>query len=497
MKLSIQILFSSLKGLNLKPHIRNAPRAELTLSSAGFSPAPNRICISEKGPDVVCRHGDDYFVIRGCGRERALDLLQSVFDAFNEWEGRAIDLILGSEWVELLKSFHPFVSKPLVLFDENLSVAAMTPQYSLGSVNDEWDYLMTFGVSSAATYQAGRANPTLVDSLERENGLFMQRSAADPSTTFLTASVLSNSTLYYYLSSLSIGEPFSDSEVQLIRFLSQLITKHLPLSREVPDLPPSELVNQGSGHIFEECLKGYCSKEVLSRQLSYLGWEVNDLYTVYGIIYTGSNTDEQLQTARHAFISSSTIPCVLLNQMLVFILNDSKPENPSSLEKLRFLSRRFHGFILSSLQVHSIFDTRYGFLQLQFMRNYIDYQQMEFDFYPYALDYILLSADLTNLLRACHPGIVNLFFHEKESKRVFLEALAAYLSTERSITEAARFLKIHKNTLSYRVNRALEISGIDVNSHYDREYAKLSLRLFLLSTSSPRFTQMPVPEDPR
>ena len=78
-----------------------------------------------------------------------------------------------------------------------------------------------------------------------------------------------------------------------------------------------------------------------------------------------------------------------------------------------------------------------------------------------------------------------------------MEALAAYLSTERSITEAARFLKIHKNTLSYRVNRALEISGIDVNSHYDREYAKLSLRLFLLSTSSPRFTQMPVPEDPR
>ena len=242
-------------------------------------------------------------------------------------------------------------------------------------------------------------------------------------------------------------------------------------------------------------MNGYCSKEILSRQVSYLGWDLNDLYTVYGILYTGPNTDEQLQMARHAFISSSTIPCVLLDHMLVFILNDSRPDHSSSLEKIRFLSRRFHGFILSSLQIHSFFDTRYGFLQLQFMKDRIDYQRMEFRFYPYALDYLLLSSDLTNLLRACHPGIVNLYFQEKQSKRVFLEALAAYLSTERSVNEAARFLKIHRNTLSYRVNRALEISGIDVNSHYDREYAKLSLRLFLISTSSPRFWQMPETDD--
>lgn len=491
MKLSMHIVSCSLKNLDLENHIRSSPRGELTLASAGFSPAPNRIFISESDHNAVCRHGNDYFVIHGCSRDLALELLQNIFDAFNDWESLAVDLILRSEWVKLLNSVSTFINKPLVLFDENLSVAAMSPQYSLGSVNDEWDYLMTFGVSSAATYQAGRANPNLVDSLERENGLFLQRSTEDPSTTFLTASVLSNNTLYYYLSSLAIDTSFSDSEVQLIRFLSQLIAKHLPLNRDVQKLPFSELINQGAGHIFEDCLRGYFSKDVLSRQLSYLGWDVSDLYTVYGIIYTGSNTDEQLQTARHAFVSSSTLPCVLIDHMLVFILNDSKPDNSSSLEKLRFLSRRFHGFIVSSLQFHSVFDTCYGLRQLQFMRDRIDYQQMEFNFYPYALDYILLSSDLTNLLRACHPGIVNLFFHEKESKRVFLEALAAYLSTERSITEASRFLQIHKNTLSYRVNRAMEISGIDVNSHYDREYAKLSLRLFLLSTSSPRFWQMP------
>lgn len=495
MKLSMHIVSSSLSGLDLESHIWSAPRSELTLMSAGFSPAPNRICITEDGRDAVCRHEKDYFVLRECGRDRALDLLQNVFDRFNEWESFAVDLILNSDWIGLLRSVTPFIRKPLVLFDENLSVAAMSPQYPFGSVNDEWDYLLSFGVSSASTYQAGRANPNLVDSLERENGLFMQNAADDPSTTFLTASVLSGNTLYYYLSSLSIDETFSDSEVQLIRYLSQLIAKHLPLNREVSPVPPTDLINQGSGHIFEEFLNGYCSKEILSRQVSYLGWDLNDLYTVYGILYTGPNTDEQLQMARHAFISSSTIPCVLLDHMLVFILNDSRPDHSSSLEKIRFLSRRFHGFILSSLQVHSFFDTRYGFLQLQFMKDRIDYQRMEFRFYPYALDYLLLSSDLTNLLRACHPGIVNLYFQEKESKRVFLEALAAYLSTERSVNEAARFLKIHRNTLSYRVNRALEISGIDVNSHYDREYAKLSLRLFLISTSSPRFWQMPVSDN--
>jgi PucR family transcriptional regulator, purine catabolism regulatory protein len=56
-----------------------------------------------------------------------------------------------------------------------------------------------------------------------------------------------------------------------------------------------------------------------------------------------------------------------------------------------------------------------------------------------------------------------------------IPTLRAYLSSGGSLAEAAAILGVHRNTLSYRINRIVELSGRDLNSAHDRLLLRVSL----------------------
>lgn len=56
-----------------------------------------------------------------------------------------------------------------------------------------------------------------------------------------------------------------------------------------------------------------------------------------------------------------------------------------------------------------------------------------------------------------------------------IATLEAYLSSGGSLAEAAAALSVHRNTLSYRVNRISELSGRDLNSPRDRLVMRVAL----------------------
>ena len=49
-----------------------------------------------------------------------------------------------------------------------------------------------------------------------------------------------------------------------------------------------------------------------------------------------------------------------------------------------------------------------------------------------------------------------------------------YLRNERSLQETSRLLGIHKNTVSYRVQNVLELTRLNIDDRYDREYALIT-----------------------
>jgi sugar diacid utilization regulator len=76
-----------------------------------------------------------------------------------------------------------------------------------------------------------------------------------------------------------------------------------------------------------------------------------------------------------------------------------------------------------------------------------------------------------------HPALEILGEKSGESAADLYETLRQYLFHERNNNKTAKALKIHRNTLSYRLLQIKELTGIDLDNAAERHFALLSFLL--------------------
>jgi purine catabolism regulator len=69
----------------------------------------------------------------------------------------------------------------------------------------------------------------------------------------------------------------------------------------------------------------------------------------------------------------------------------------------------------------------------------------------------------------------NLEEYDERRGTDLIETLRAYLASGGSVAESAAILSVHRNTLSYRINRIAELSGRDLNNPHDRLLLRVAL----------------------
>ncbi|MCD8076709.1 MAG: helix-turn-helix domain-containing protein [Lachnospiraceae bacterium] len=88
----------------------------------------------------------------------------------------------------------------------------------------------------------------------------------------------------------------------------------------------------------------------------------------------------------------------------------------------------------------------------------------------YAVSYpISLCEKEMDIRLLCLPEIWKLYQHDKEERDVLTESLYSYLICERSISKAAKDLNVHKSTLGYRLHKAEDIVGLDIENPGTRQ----------------------------
>ncbi|MFE6616127.1 PucR family transcriptional regulator [Amycolatopsis sp. NPDC057786] len=93
---------------------------------------------------------------------------------------------------------------------------------------------------------------------------------------------------------------------------------------------------------------------------------------------------------------------------------------------------------------------------------------------------VLLSevlAFLSEQPRIRDPRLTDLIAHDAEHGGILVPAVLAYLDAFGDVRKAARELNIHPNTVRYRVRRAGEVCGIDLDDPAQRILTQLLLRL--------------------
>ena len=67
--------------------------------------------------------------------------------------------------------------------------------------------------------------------------------------------------------------------------------------------------------------------------------------------------------------------------------------------------------------------------------------------------------------------------YEDKHRSGYLRTFAVYLRENGSLQRAARQLHVHPNTVTYRLSRVEEITGLDMGRYQDRLMAQVALEI--------------------
>ena len=103
--------------------------------------------------------------------------------------------------------------------------------------------------------------------------------------------------------------------------------------------------------------------------------------------------------------------------------------------------------------------------------------QGAFDFYEYALNYMIESTSLWERFFAVHPDILHLWLKKQKYQDTKYDTFWCYLENDRSLIRAAAKLFIHRNTLVYHLKRIHELVEYNPEDTYTLDYMKISMRV--------------------
>ena len=124
MMLSMRMILNRLENLAIYSFV-NDDEDPADLMSARMAYAPNCLQVSSLGRNVLCQSTpSNRFLIEDISLQEAFEIIQGIFDYYNDWEASAFRLSAEKKFQELVDSCHPIFHNPIALFDGNHQVLA-------------------------------------------------------------------------------------------------------------------------------------------------------------------------------------------------------------------------------------------------------------------------------------------------------------------------------------------------------------------------------------
>ena len=85
-----------------------------------------------------------------------------------------------------------------------------------------------------------------------------------------------------------------------------------------------------------------------------------------------------------------------------------------------------------------------------------------------------------NLKNDCHPALLKLIDYDRENRTDYAHSLYIYIVHSKNITESAKALSIHRNTMFYRMEKIESLMNININNSNTLLHLHLSFKILEL-----------------
>lgn len=476
MRLNMWMVANRLNGWDFQAKLRgNMPQV---LHGARLVYAPNCIYMTQEGKNVRCAFDEEYIILLDIDLKYAFELVQGIFDAYDDWYVRIVGYAKENNWQALTEEVSYMLGNPVIFFDGNNRVMGIFPADSEGAIIDEeWNYLVKHGVSSPQMMRIGKKK---IESAKKDWKYILIHPSEAVRFSHLNARIgTKEENTYGFLVSLAVNREFNDGDIKLMTLVCGLLEPAFALYCSTN----SDIYG---GNCFISLLKGEnADSKTVELQMKYYRFRPEDRFCIYVVqsMRAEDESEGELRMLKQNLLFQCALtPMIEIDSRLAVIADIDNGTGNSVERVLEELCGDDDFQVGKSLKFENLQNMRFYYLQAVYAFHCKQEKNSWcHSFYQHAVDYILTCMEQNKMFYACQPEISRLFRKQDAQSRDLLKSLEMYLRYERSLSQAAAQLYVHKNTLLYRIQKIEEACHCDLSDPYEREYIFLSLRVLKLT----------------
>jgi hypothetical protein len=370
------------------------------------------------------------------------------------------------------------LGNPIIVTDRSWKALAMTAGIEIPGDGD-WRELKENGLLSTDSVASG-IKDNLAERIEQSTAPFRWQSATMAFPRIFKKLSVGDKTAAT-ISVIVYLKPFSDTDAPLLNLLGDAVTA---------ELQKDQFRQYSRGMLYEEfiwdLLEGRLSdpKVIEERmRLFNLGIKKNIYVFVfdvreydvsqYSVSYMRDLLEQMISGGRAIIYSNSIV--------ITASFSRARDIFRTELKNLGVFLKKYNIRCGISRRCTQPSELRFYYEQAQdAMRvgSYMDYDRYIYPYGEYAV-YHTAEAVIANggADRFCHPALEALMEHDREYRTTFTDSIYAYLRSSKNITDAAKALNIHRNTMVYHLKRIEEIMDIELDNYDSMQQIEFSFRL--------------------
>ena len=302
------MIANRMTSFDLELHIKND--AKQVLKSARQVYANDCAVVTARGSNVICYDASDVanqIIIKNMSITQGMELVQSVFDFYQDWIDEIKQQLKDFNYQKVIDLSWNVFHNPILLFNGNHRILAMSRHYTDEEMGIEWSYLKKFGYPSMEHFQIMRSNNMLRDIEYAQLFAFTK----NDSSNAMSSPIRFRDKICGRLIVLEKDRKFNQGDVELLNILVNEL--RLPLAEQKSeDQTLSEINFDCLGNLLDGTGTNIQSLTFL---LSYMQWNINDYYKVYKIKI--QENQETLTVKERFFLETlrrNTMGCVVLKR---------------------------------------------------------------------------------------------------------------------------------------------------------------------------------------
>ena len=475
MKLSMWIFADWLKDYNPEAHIREGKLEIETvrLFSAEMPTQDNTLYIGRirdlfihGNNNIICTHKNDILILSTNDLDEVMNQVLNAFEFYQSWNVSMLEAISAdARPSDVLAIADEVIREPIYLLDSNQYAIALSDAFKKGSVNPHWDQLLSDGTTD--TEFLNRINKEVPHHLTTR-GLYCFEADFIPQRAFNYNMFLDNDWIGL-CSMVERVRPMPQHKLDLFHIFCQTMELwYLSHSREQQSLVIDSQFR-------EALLHDGPVEEAFLRPCRLHFPDPDGRYYLLALTASAEYSLLMSHVCKEINLAFSNTLAIIYQKYICVLFNDEKKQGENSLNDLLTLIQRNHYYGGYSTAFTGLENLLQHFREASYAAEHMaDLKLLGFD--RCALTYALEEIRAHMPVGLIHPAVLKLAEYDRQHNTSFTETLNMYLKKERSQSKTAAALNLHRNTLTYRLQRIRELLDADLEDDDVRLHLLLSFR---------------------